>query len=33
MFSGDKSDYIDVWIIKVTIKTKQINMDVCLFQK
>ena len=33
LFSGDKGDYIDVWIIKITIKTNQIGMDVCLFQK
>ena len=32
-FSWDKGDYIDVWMIKVTIKTNQIEMDVCFFQK
>ena len=33
LFSGDKGDYIDVWMIKITIKTNQIDMDVCLLQK
>ena len=28
-----QSDYIDVWRIKIMIKTNQIDMDVCLFQK
>ena len=32
-FSGDKSDYIDVWMIKITIKTNQIDVDVCFFQE
>ena len=32
-FSGDKGDYIDVWMIKIMIKTNQIDMDVCFFQK
>ena len=31
LFSGDKGDYIDVWMIKITIKTDQIGMDACLF--
>ena len=31
VFSGDKGDYIDVWMIKITIET--IKMDVCFFQK
>ena len=26
-----KGDYIDVWMIKIRIKTNQIDMDVCLF--
>ena len=30
-FSGDKDDYTDVWMIKITIKTNQI--DVRFFQK
>ena len=33
LFSGYKSDYIDVWMIKITIKTNQVHMDVCFFQK
>ena len=33
LFSGDKSDKIDVWMIKVTIKTNQIDMDVMLISK
>ena len=33
LFSGDKSDYIDLWMIKITIETNQIDMDVCYFQK
>ena len=34
LFPGDKDDYIDVdmWMIKITIKTNQIHMDVCFFQ-
>ena len=31
--SEDKRDYIDVWIIKIMIKTNQIDMDVYFFQK
>ena len=31
--SVDKRDYIDVWIIKITIKTNQSDMNVCFFQK
>ena len=27
---GDKGDYIDVWMIKITIKAKQTNIDVLL---
>ena len=30
-FSGDKGGYIDVWMIKLMIKTNQINMNVCFF--
>ena len=30
-FSGDKDDYTDVWMIKITIKRNQI--DVRFFQK
>ena len=26
-------DYIDVWMIEVTIKTNQIDMGICFFQK
>ena len=33
MFSGNKGNYIDVWIIKITIKTNQTDMDVCFLQK
>ena len=29
----DKGDCSDVWMIKITIKTSQIDMDVCFFQK
>ena len=31
LFSGDKGDYINVWMIKTMIKTNQINMDVYFF--
>ena len=31
--SMDKRVYIDVWILKITIKTNQIDIDVCFFQK
>ena len=27
LFSGDKGDYSDVWMIKITIKTNEIDMD------
>ena len=33
LFSGDKGDYSDVWMIKITVKTNKIDMDVCFFQK
>ena len=32
LFPGDKGDYFDVWMIKITIKINQIDMDVCFFQ-
>ena len=32
LFSGDKDDHIDVWMVKITIKTNQIDMDVSFFQ-
>ena len=28
LFSGDKGDCIDIWMIKITIKADQIDMDV-----
>ena len=28
LFSGDKGDNIDMWMIKITIKANQIDMDV-----
>ena len=33
LFSGDKGDNIDTWIIKITIKANQIDMDALLYQK
>ena len=30
LFSGDKGDDIDMWMIKITIKENQIDMDVLL---
>ena len=33
LFSGVKDDYIDVWMIKIPIKTNQIDMDVGFFNK
>ena len=30
LFSGDKGDNIDMWMIKITIKENQIDMDVLL---
>ena len=33
LFSGDKCDCIDVQMIKIKIKTNQIDMDVNFFQK
>ena len=32
VFFGDNGNYIDVWIIKITIKKNRIDMDVCFFQ-
>ena len=31
--SGDKGDNIDMWMIKITIKANQIDMDVLLISK
>ena len=33
LFSGDKGDYSDVWIIKITNKTNEIDMDVVLLSE
>ena len=33
LFSGDKGDNIDMWMIKITIKANQIDMDVFLISK
>ena len=33
LFSGDKGDNIDMWMIKITIKANQIDMDVLLISK
>ena len=33
LFSVGKSDYIDVWMIKIMIRTNEIDMDVCFLQK
>ena len=33
LFSGDKGVNIDMWIIKITIKANQIEMDVLLISK
>ena len=33
LFSGDKSDNIDMWMIKITIKANQIDMNVLLISK
>ena len=30
LFSGDKGDNIDMWMIKIMIKANQIDMDVLL---
>ena len=28
LFSGDEGDYLDVWVIKGTIKTNQIDIQI-----
>ena len=33
LLSGDKGDNIDIWMIKITIKANQIDMDVLLISK
>ena len=33
LFSGDKGDNIHMWMIKITIKANQIDMDVLLISK
>ena len=33
LFSGDKDDNIDMWMIKITIKANQIDIDVLLISK
>ena len=33
LFPGDKGDYIDVWIIKITTKTNQTDIDSLLLSK
>ena len=33
LFSGDKGDNIDMWMIKITIRANQIEMDVLLISK
>ena len=33
MFSGDKGDNIDMWMIKILIKANQIDMNVLLISK
>ena len=33
MFSGDKGDNIDMWMIKIMIKANQTDMDVLLISK
>ena len=33
LFSGDKGDNIDMWMIKITIKADQIGMNVLLISK
>ena len=32
MYGWYKGDYTDVWMVKITIKTNQIDMEVCFFQ-
>ena len=31
LFPGHKGDYNDVWMIKITIKTNESDMNVCFF--
>ena len=33
VFLGHKGDHIDVWMVKIMMKTNHIDMDVYLFQK
>ena len=33
LFSGDKGDYVDVWMIKITMETNQNDMNVYFSQK
>ena len=33
VFLGQRCDYSDVWMIKITIEINEIDMDVCFFQK
>ena len=33
LFSGDKDDNIDMWMIKITIRENQIDRDVLLISK
>ena len=33
LFSGDKGDSIDMWMIKITIKANEIDMEVLLISK
>ena len=33
LFAGDKGDNTDMWMIKITIKANQIDMDVLLISK
>ena len=33
LFSGDKGDNIDMWMIKITIKANQIDMDALLISE
>ena len=33
LFSGDKGDYNDAWMIKMTIKTNEIDMDALLLSE
>ena len=32
VISGDKGDHIDVWMMKITTKTSQIDMDVAFLK-